>query len=413
VSRSGADAVVVGAGVIGASVALELARDGLRVVVVDRASGPGQGSTSASSAIVRFNYSTFDGVAASWESRHCWERWSAHLGDGWGSGALARFHRVGLAMLDVDLAPVARQTELFDRCQIPWEYWDPAVLAARLPGISADRCWPPRSLHDPLFGSSSGLLGALWTPDAGYVDDPALAAVNLAETARRQGVELLFGRAVVGVDDGVTLTDGTVVQAPVVVNAAGPWSPALNRLAGVGEGWTVSTRPLRQEVHQVPSTPVDVVVADLDLGTYARPTPGGALLLGGTEPECDELHWLDDPDSCSPHPTSAVWDAQTTRVARRFPSMGVPSSPTGLAGVYDVTEDWTPIYDRTEREGFFVAIGTSGNQFKNAPVAGRFLAALVRGETSYTGEHTGLTIDLTSFSRLRPRNSESTGTVMG
>ena len=75
-----ADAVVVGAGVIGASIALELARDGLRVLVVDRASGPGQGSTSASSAIVRFNYSTFDGVATAWESKHCWERWSAHLG---------------------------------------------------------------------------------------------------------------------------------------------------------------------------------------------------------------------------------------------------------------------------------------------------------------------------------------------
>lgn len=405
-----ADAVVVGAGVIGASIALELARDGLRVLVVDRASGPGQGSTSASSAIVRFNYSTFDGVATAWESKHCWERWSAHLGL---TSGLARFHRVGLAMLDVDLAPVGRQTQLFDRCGIPWEHWDPASLMTALPGISADRCWPPRRLDDPSFGEASGTLGALWTPDAGYVDDPALAAVNLAEAARVRGVRFLYGQPVVAVDSGVTLADGTRVRAPVVVNAAGPWSSRLNALAGVGADWTVTTRPLRQEVHQVPASPVDVVVADLDLGTYARPVPGGALLLGGTEPACDDLQWLDDPDAASPHPTSTVWEAQTTRVARRFPDLGIPSAPKGLAGVYDVTEDWTPIYDRTERPGFFVAIGTSGNQFKNAPLAGRFLAALLRGESSVVGEHTGLTIDLAAFSRLRPRNAASTGTVMG
>ena len=91
----------------------------------------------------------------------------------------------------------------------------------------------------------------------------------------------------------------------------------------------------------------------------------------------------------------------------------VPPAPRGLAGVQRVTEGWAPIYDGTGRPGFFVAIGGSGNQFKNAPLAGRFLAALVRGEASYTGEHTGLTIDLSAFSRLRPRNTASTGTVMG
>lgn len=404
------DAVVVGAGVIGCSVALALARDGLDVVVVDRAPGPGQGSTSASSAIVRFNYSTWEGVATSWESRHCWASWAAFLGPV--EGPLACLHRTGLAMLDVDLAPVARQTALFDRAQIPWEHWDPEVLQARLPGIAADRCWPPRRLDHPHFGAAVGQLGALWTPDAGYVDDPSLAAANLCSAARLLGVRFAFGATVVGVEDGVVLEGHPAVRAPVVVNAAGPWSGRLNTMAGVGAGWSVSVRPLRQEVHQLPTTSVGAIVCDLDLGTYCRPTPGG-LLLGGTEPECDELGWLDDADDSSPFPSTALWDAQTTRVARRFPSLGVPSSPTGLAGVYDVTEDWTPIYDRTERPGYFVAIGTSGNQFKNAPLAGLFLAALVRGDTSVVGEHTGLQIDLAAFSRLRPRNRESTGTVMG
>ena len=401
------DAVVVGAGVIGCSIALALARDGLEVTVVDRAGAPGQGSTSASSAIVRFGYSTYDGVATAWEAMHCWRDWGSHVT----GSPLATFHRCGLAFLDVAFAPMDRQTALYDRCGVPWSVWDADELISR--GIDPDRCWPPRRLDDPAFGTASGALTALWTPDAGYIDDPALAAVNLADTARARGVRFVFGAQVVGVDDGVVLADGRHVRAEVVVNAAGPWSGELNRLAGVGDGWTVTTRPLRQEVHQVPHDPVGTIVADLDLGTYTRPTPGGALLLGGTEPECDELQWLTSADDCSPYPTSTVWEAQTTRVARRLPGVHVPGRPSGIAGVYDVTEDWTPIYDRTERDGFYVAIGTSGNQFKNAPLVGSFLAALVRGEATYTGVHTGLTIDLAAFGRNRPRNAASTGTVMG
>ena len=73
------DAIVIGSGVIGASVAYELARDGWSVTVVDRAAGPGQGSTSASSAVVRFNYSTWTGVVSAWEAKHLWEDWANHL----------------------------------------------------------------------------------------------------------------------------------------------------------------------------------------------------------------------------------------------------------------------------------------------------------------------------------------------
>lgn len=99
-------AVVVGAGVIGASIALELARSGVYVTVVDKAGAAGHGSTSASSAVVRFNFSTKDSVALSWESKHCWERWHEHLGSP-ADGPNAHFHRAGLVMLDVDAASAA------------------------------------------------------------------------------------------------------------------------------------------------------------------------------------------------------------------------------------------------------------------------------------------------------------------
>ena len=75
-----ADAVVIGAGVVGSSIALELARSGCQVVVVDKSGGAGHGSTSASSGIVRFHYSTYAGVALSWESLHGWRDWAGLLG---------------------------------------------------------------------------------------------------------------------------------------------------------------------------------------------------------------------------------------------------------------------------------------------------------------------------------------------
>ena len=419
-----ADVVVVGAGVMGSSIALELARSGRSVVVVDKASGPGQGSTSASSAVVRFNYSTWDGIALSWESKHCWDRWADHLG-GVDPAGMARFHRVGKVFVDVDLAPMDRILLMFDRAGIPYELWDADELARRVPGIDPGRFWPPKRIDDDAFWADTDQrLGALYTPDGGFVDDPSLAAVNLANAARRHGADFLFGSPVTrvlgsGPVGGVELADGTAVSAPVVVNAAGPWSGRLNELAGVGQDWSVSVRPMRQEVHHVPAPAgyngdgIGPCIADMDLGTYMRGTPGNGLLVGGTEPECDELQWTDDPDGINPHPTQDVFAAQITRAARRLPELGVPGRAVGIAGVYDVTEDWTPVYDRTERDGFYVAIGTSGNQFKNAPMVGRLMRAVLEGESCVVGEHTGNEVGLASFARDRPPNEASTGTVMG
>jgi glycine/D-amino acid oxidase-like deaminating enzyme len=63
--------------------------------------------------------------------------------------------------------------------------------------------------------------------------------------------------------------------------------------------------------------------------------------------------------------------------ARRFPDLAVPNRPKGIAGVYDVAQDWTPVYDKTALPGFYVAIGTSGNQFKNAPVVGALMDRII------------------------------------
>ncbi|TCP47275.1 glycine/D-amino acid oxidase-like deaminating enzyme [Tamaricihabitans halophyticus] len=430
------DVVVIGAGVVGSGIAFELAKSGRKVVVVDKTGGIGHGSTSASSAIVRFNFSTAAGVASAWESKFCWENWRDHLG-GEDPRGMARYIRTGSAMLDVDVAPRSKFVSLFDQFGVPYEEWDSDTLASRIPSIDVGRYWPPKLISDDRFyDESDATLGALFTPDSGYISDPQLAAQNLARAAEERGAEFLLGRTVVGFElaaeriASVLLHDHTRINTDVVINAAGPWSGKLNVLAGVGADFTVNVRPMRQEVAHIaapggysPTDGAGITIADMDLGTYLRGEVGGGILVGGTEPECDPLQWLDSPEEAHPHPTVDVFEAQVTRAARRLPELAVPHSPRGVVGVYDVADDWTPIYDRTERPGYYVAIGTSGNQFKNAPLIGQFMTAIVdeveNGKdhdttpVQFHGDHTGATIDLSAFSRRRAVNTDSTGTVLG
>ena len=74
------DAIVIGAGVMGSSIAYELQKSHLDTLVLDKGEAVGGGSTSASSAVIRFNYSTHAGVTAAWESRQRWLSWAEHLG---------------------------------------------------------------------------------------------------------------------------------------------------------------------------------------------------------------------------------------------------------------------------------------------------------------------------------------------
>ena len=175
---------------------------------------------------------------------------------------------------------------------------------------------------------------------------------------------------------GVTLTDGAEIDAPVVVNVAGPHSFVINRMAGVEEGMNVKTRALRHEVHHVPGA--------AGLRLRARRLPHLRRrhrdLLPPRERQ-QHPHRLrgprlrpaasgsTTPTSTTAHVTEAQWEAQVYRLARRIPSLRIPNERKGIVDLYDVSDDWIPIYDRSDLDGFYMAIGTSGNQFKNA--AGR------------------------------------------
>jgi glycine/D-amino acid oxidase-like deaminating enzyme len=448
-------AVVIGAGVIGSSIALQLKRLGHDVTVVDRNSSAGMGSTSASSAVVRFNYSTFDAVALSWESYFLWKEFKELIDgtNGYSSNSLsnsqdhyAHLEDRGYVMLDVPVLSNDKTMALFDRAGIPYEIWDSTTLKARMVGIDAGRYWPNKPVKsDEFFNEATEELGAIFSKHGGYVSDPLLAAQNFAAAAKREGVNFKFRKAVVGIEKkngrvcGVEVSDfdsqskkaldtgSEVITADVVVNVAGPWSTLINQMAAAGSDFTMELKPLRAEVHQI-STPKDIlpgpIMGDLDLGTYVRSGPGGITLVGGTEPECDVLEWVepDKVDEVNMTRTVEVFESQTYRFARRFPAAQIPATPVGVVGVYDVSSDWTPIYDKTDVPGFYVAIGTSGNQFKNAPGAGLIMAHLIN-EVEKGADHDNQpvvyqctksksAINLATFSRKRARNLTS-GTVMG
>jgi glycine/D-amino acid oxidase-like deaminating enzyme len=403
---------------------------------VDKGAAPGHGSTSASTAVVRFNFSTLDGVILAWESYQCWAHWADHLGIEPGPG-LAAYQRVGALVLDDPVMTLFDTAALLSHVGVPYSIWDPARLKLEIPAMNSGRHWPPKRIEDEAFwGPAAGELSALCMPDGGYIDDPVLAAQNLADAAGRCGARSVFRQRVAevrrtnGRTSGVTLGSGDIIEAPVVVNVAGPWSGALNDLAGVGRDFTIAVRPMRQEVHEVVAPAGYAIelrpgpcISDLDLGIYLRPSPAGSLLVGGTEPACDTRDWIVDPDDVDPDPDPEVFTAQVTRARRRLPDLVVPTVAIGIVGVYDVATDWTPIYDRTELDGYYVAMGTSGNQFKNAPVVGQIMAELIdlvesghdhdRNPLLFQCPRTGQSIDLGSFSRKREVNSLSPRTVMG
>jgi sarcosine oxidase subunit beta len=121
-----------------------------------------------------------------------------------------------------------------------------------------------------------------------------------------------------------------------------------------------------------------MVVIDLDVGLYYRPEVGNKLLIGSTEPECDEKIWEDDLDTMDTNNTEQ-WYNQMYRASLRIPSLQIPNSKNQqyIVSTYDVSDDWTPIYDKSNINGYYMAIGTSGNQLKNAPVVGELMAELV------------------------------------
>lgn len=431
-----ADAIIIGTGVIGAAVAFELAKAGWKTLSLDRNAQVGHGSTAGSCAIIRMHYSTLDGTAFAWEGYHYWRDWADYLGLPGGAG-LAQFRQTGCMVMKTAANGRLEKHMGFSRAlACPFEEMGPEEIAARLPVYSLESFAPARRLDDPEFGTSNGgrLDGAVMWPLAGYVTDPALSAQNLMDAARLHGARVRTGAEVVeilrrgGRAAGVRLAGGEVLHAPVVINVAGPGSSFVNRMAGVLDDMTIATRPLRQEVVHLPSPEGfdfearGTIVSDGDIACYCRPEHGNHILVGSEDPACDPHMWVED-DRTYDRAFTDQWTTQAMRYGQRVPSLGIPSRMRGVVDLYDASTDWIPIYDKSALPGFYMACGTSGNQYKNAPIAGKMMAALVayceggtdhdRTPLRFRLPYIGREIDVGFYSRRRAVNAESSFSVLG
>ena len=430
------DAIIIGAGIIGAATGLELARAGWRTLNVDMLPAAGYGSTSNSCAIIRVHYSTFDGAAFAYEGYHYWKAWRDYLQASTDDG-LSRFHETGCLVMKTDknghLQTICAN---MDALGIGYEHWDHARIAERLPLFDMQRFGPPKAMDTDGFGEPVGgsVAGGVFFPTAGYINDPQLATQNLARAAEAAGGRFLYGRRVMEIPrdangrvEGVVLDDGTRIAAPVVVNVAGPHSAKVNALVGAEIDMNIKTKALRQEVVHVPSPEAfdyehqGIVVSDSDIGCYSRPETGNNILIGSEDPECDAREFV-DPDDFDRDFTEQ-WTVQAYRMAQRVPTLGIPGRRRGVVDLYDVADDWIPIYDKSAVPGFYMAIGSSGNQFKNAPVAGAMMAKLIAeceqgrdhdaDPLSFHMAYTGRSIDVGFYSRRRQINPESSFSVLG
>ena len=429
------DAIVIGAGVIGAAIALGLARKGFKVLGVDRLPAAGYGSTSGSCAIIRPYYSTVDGSALGWESHFYWRDWADFLGVEDERG-LARYIACGCLRLKSPGNKFLEPTvALMDKIGCPYEHWSAEQVIERLPMVVLDSFGEVKPVDAPDFGQPAGppLPGGVFFPDGGYVSDPQIATHNLQRAAEAAGARFRFNVTVTAIRQaggrvvGVTLDGDEELDAPVVVNVAGPHSFKVNRLAGVEDGMNVKTRALRHEVCHVPSPGgfdyehKGFVFSDGEIGVYIRPETGNHILIGSEDPPCDARQWV-DPDDFNRDFTDQ-WRVQVMRLAQRMPALGVPSRGKGLVDLYDVSDDWIPIYDKSDLAGFYMAVGTSGNQFKNAPIVGEMMADLITACESgrdhdadpvdFHLRHIDRTVSLGFYSRRREVNPDSSFSVLG
>ncbi|MHC4944289.1 MAG: NAD(P)/FAD-dependent oxidoreductase [Planctomycetota bacterium] len=428
---------VIGAGVIGCSVALELARRGAEVHVLDRQGEVGHGTTSASCGIVRRFYSTPFMTAMAHEGAGIWADWPSFLGVDDESGT-ARFERPGMLFIPPEIDErIESIVQHMQALGVDVSIIGREEMEKRFPFFDASAHSPVRRPGDPDFFDDTGrvLKGAVFERDAGYVVSPLLATHNLRVAGEKEGVNFMLGRGVKAIGRGgnksrfrVTLENDDSLETDVVVNAAGPYSGVVNRMAEVK--LPIEVRPLRREVHAVENpayseekgSPVPVV-GDLDSGVYFRPETGGRdLIVGSLEPECDRLDWIEDTDAWNASITVEYHERQVMRLMKRFPEVRL-GKRRGIASLYDVTLlDWNPVLDKTDRSGFYVAIGTSGSSFKTAPVIGFVMAELIfaceeghdhdKSPLRVTLPRTGFDLNAGFFSRLRAAHDTSS-TVLG
>lgn len=366
-TRTSCDVVVIGAGVIGCSVAWHLAALGARNVLVLERGQVGNGTSAMSSGILRTHYSVPQNVELAQRSWRVFERFAEHLGDEEASAGLVKCGYLIAAPEGDKVAPLRESLAAQAACGIPVSTLDAQQAHERLPIAHFD---------------DAALIG--YEPEAGFAD-ATLTATSFARAARRRGVTVREGVTVTGLvlEGGRVrgvLTGTGRIDAAVVVSAQNIWAGELAR-------WTGIEVPLVAERHRVlalagpASSPYTRAMPVFkDLGSpgmlYARSYGGTQMLVSeGTAGEV-----LARPDTTQGDVSMDHVAEIGMQVAARFPGWEEAGLASSWTGVYDVTPDWNPVLGPVDGvEGLIVAFGFSGHGFKLAPAVGEVLAQAALG----------------------------------
>jgi glycine oxidase len=348
------DAVVLGGGIIGAAIAYELAREGRRVVLLEKGPIGRQASWAAAGLLTPIHVADYPAPLAALclESQRLYEPWIRDLGD---PGVEYRANGALLLVFDDRDASDAATLEAWRRERgRPAERLDAAAAHAAEPKLAAD------------------VRGALLLPDVAQVRNHRLTRA-LAEAAKRLGAEIRTETEAVGFlrvpgrINGVKTSRGDVFAGETVV-AAGAWSGEL--LASIG--LDLAVRPVRGQMVLLQGPPEALKRSIISRDSYLIPRADGRILLGSTMEEAG----FDDS-------TTADGVAHLLAQGKRLvPETGAYAVAAAWAGLRPATADRLPFLGRPAGfGGLILATGHFRNGILLAPVTGKIVADLVAGRT--------------------------------
>ncbi|MGH2558922.1 MAG: NAD(P)/FAD-dependent oxidoreductase [Thermomicrobiales bacterium] len=347
--RTRADVVVIGGGMTGLGVAWRLRRLGVGQVVVLEAGEVGFKSTGQSSGGIRRQFETRLEIEMTLASLPFFD---LLLGDATFTG---RFNRVGYAFLagPEQVGRIERACALQRAMGIDVRWLDRADLAERFPFCDLD-----------------GVEAGTFCADDGFIDPWAIVGwlvaacraegVTVREQSAVEGIEVAGGRV-----RGVRTAD-LIVEANVVVNAAGAWAGEVGTLAGMTIPVTPSPR-VKYVTGPHPALPEGMpLIVDLPTGAYVRSDRGGAMV--GVQPEPVATSF-----EVAVAPGQVEWMAE--RAAVRFPTLRGVAAERLIIGLYEVTPDGLPVAGAAPGvEGLFVAAGFNGHGIMHGPAVARAVA---------------------------------------
>jgi sarcosine oxidase, subunit beta len=364
-----ADIIILGAGVMGASIAFHLAqRKPGSIVVIDK-DHVGRGGSGRSSALVRMHYSYPPEVQLALISLHMFENWQQVVGEP------GDFRKTGFVRI---VHP--NETERL-KLNVAMQQNHGANVSL----INRDDL---KNL-EPDWSVDEVELAA-YEPDSGYGDGAGVAN-DFLNRARDLGVRYLPRTEAVALKTGANRVCGIVtaqgeIAAPVVVAATGPWTRPLFQSAGYD-------LPIETEFHQVAilkNAPgmkgggcacIDSVTA-----TYFRSDAHDKFLIGdfyGQRPA--------DPENFPQRASDEALEEIIERACRRIPKLENAEVMRGVTGVYDMTPDSRPLLGEIPGiRGLHVCAGFSGMGFKISPAIG-----LVMSELLLDGR--GTSVDIAAF----------------